>query len=202
MAAWCRMTFRQSWKSTGQCKMPEIALHILDLVQNSISANAGRIIIVVAYDDEADTLTVIIEDDGCGMSEELLSRVESPFSTTRTTRKVGLGIPMFKQLALMCGGSFRIESKEMVGTRLTAVFKASHVDLPPLGDLPGAVKTLVLACPEKPDFVLKLVRGSKSFVADTAEIRKALGYLPLNEPEIVNWIGEYVSDGMKQVFDN
>ena len=84
--------------------MPELALHILDLVQNSVSAGATRVVVTIAWDTSADTLLISIEDDGKGMPPELLARVASPFTTTRTTRKVGLGIPLFKQLAEMCGG--------------------------------------------------------------------------------------------------
>ena len=85
--------------------MPELALHILDLVQNSVSAGATRVVVTIAYDTASDTLLISIEDDGKGMPPELLARVSSPFTTTRTTRKVGLGIPLFKQLAEMCGGN-------------------------------------------------------------------------------------------------
>ena len=90
--------------------MPELALHILDLVQNSVSAGATRVVVTICYDTARDTLLISIEDNGKGMPPELLSRVESPFATTRTTRKVGLGIPLFKQLAEMCGGKLSLTS--------------------------------------------------------------------------------------------
>ena len=107
--------------------MPELALHILDLVQNSVSAGATRVVVTVCYDTAADVLLISIEDDGKGMPPELLARVESPFATTRTTRKVGLGIPLFKQLAEMCGGKLTLQSTVGKGTKTQATFTASRM---------------------------------------------------------------------------
>lgn len=176
--------------------MFELSLHILDLVQNSVTAGASLIIVTVTYRDGV--LTITIEDDGCGMDQELLERVTSPFATTRTTRKVGLGIPMFKQLAEMCAGSFTITSEKGKGTRLTATFAENHVDLPPLGDLVGTFTTLINSAPEKPDFRLEYNRGDSSFAFDTREIRTALGNLPLDSPEIIGWISDYLSEGIAE----
>lgn len=179
--------------------MFELALHILDLVQNSVAAGAALVIVTVALDTRADKLTITIEDDGRGMDEELLQRVVSPFATTRTTRKVGLGIPMFKQCAEMCGGTFEIRSARGAGTVLTATFQASHVDLPPLGDLKGTMLSLVTGCPEKPDFVLRYSVDDRAFEFDTRPIREALGGLPLSGGEILSWIDEYLAEGIGQV---
>ena len=178
--------------------MPELALHILDLVQNSVAAGATSITVTIAYDRAADTLTIVIEDDGRGMSEELVKSVASPFVTTRTTRKVGLGIPMFQQLAEMCGGALAISSKPGAGTTLTATFRASHVDLPPMGSLRETILALVAACPESPDFRFVYRADGREFVFDTSEVRAPLGNLPLSEPEILEWIGEYVSEGIRE----
>lgn len=147
---------------------------------------------------EQDLLIIEIRDDGCGMSEELLERVVSPFATTRTTRKVGLGIPMFKQCAEQCEGKFTLASRLNEGTVIRAEFKRSHVDLPPMGDLAGTMCSLLIASPEKPEFILDYVFGQERFVFDTAEIRKALGGLPLNLPEVVDWIKGYLQEGMAQ----
>lgn len=176
--------------------MPEIALHILDLAENCVKAGAGHVIITVSL--EGDQLCVTIEDDGCGMDEALLARVESPFATTRTTRKVGLGIPMFKQLAEMCEGTFSIRSEKGRGTLLAATFRRSHVDLPPIGDLAGTMRTLIIACPDRPEFCLRYRQDGEEFVFDTQEIRKAVGGLSLNEPEILEWIGEYLTQGLAE----
>lgn len=179
--------------------MPELALHILDLVQNSVSAGATRVVVTIAYDTASDTLLISIEDDGKGMPPELLARVSSPFTTTRTTRKVGLGIPLFKQLAEMCGGKLTLESTVGKGTRTQATFTASHMDLPPMGDLKGTLETLIIANPEKPDFCLIYRVDKEEFVFDTAVIREAVGGLPLNEPEIIAWIGQYIAEGIGEV---
>ena len=178
--------------------MPELALHILDLVQNSISAGATRIVVKIVLDTAADTLTISIEDDGCGMTEEFVARVISPFTTSRTTRKVGLGIPMFKQLAEMCEGGFEISSRVNEGTQLTARFKASHLDLPPLGDMPGTICSLLLACPEGVEFEFFFGADDREFDLDTAQIREALGGLPLNEPDILEWVRQYAEEGIAQ----
>ena len=158
--------------------MPELALHILDLVQNSVSAGATRVVVTICYDTARDTLLISIEDDGKGMPPELLSRVESPFTTTRTTRKVGLGIPLFKQLAEMCGGKLSIDSTVGKGTKTQAVFTASHMDLPPMGDLKGTLETLIIANPERPEFCLVYRVDEEEFIVDTAVIREAVGGLP------------------------
>jgi anti-sigma regulatory factor (Ser/Thr protein kinase) len=179
--------------------MFELALHILDLVQNSVAAGAKLVTVTIALDTEADTLSITISDDGCGMDEELLARVESPFATTRTTRKVGLGIPMFKQCALMCGGTFSLSSARGAGTVLTATFKASHVDLPPLGDLKGTMLTLVVGSPVTPDFALNYFVDGRSFEFDTRPIREALGGMPLSGGEILSWLDEYLAEGIAQV---
>lgn len=123
--------------------MKEISLNILDVAQNSLRANATEINILVFFDTAADRLTVSIKDNGCGMSQEFVSRVLDPFTTTRTTRRVGLGLPLFRQSALEAGGDFSIESREGKGTEVSAWFRTSHIDRMPLGDLAGTVTTLL-----------------------------------------------------------
>lgn len=177
--------------------MFELALHILDLVQNSITANASVVTIIIAY--SGDTLTISIIDDGCGMTREMLTRAQSPFGTSRKTRKVGLGIPMFKQLAQLCQGEFNIQSAVGEGTTLEATFKRDNVDLPPMGDLPGTMKTLLIGAANRPEFVLEYSREDSRFEFDTRQIRQALDGVALNEPEVLEWIGEYIKEGIEQV---
>ena len=112
--------------------MEELSLHLLDLIQNSVKAGASLIEIIIT--EKAGLLTIELNDNGCGMSEEFLQRVESPFTTTRTTRKVGLGIPLFKQAALMAGGDFGIISRQGEGTRIKASFEINNIDRAPMGD--------------------------------------------------------------------
>jgi len=122
--------------------MNELSLYILDLTQNSISAGATRIELSIVIDEENDKIIIVLKDDGCGMDEEFLARVVSPFTTTRTTRKVGLGIPMIKEQCESCDGEFSIESEVGVGTTLNMSFRKSHIDLPPMGNLAAAALSL------------------------------------------------------------
>lgn len=178
--------------------MFELSLHILDLVQNAISAGAALVVIRIVYDTEKDELLIELSDDGRGMDAALLKRVTSPFATTRTTRKVGLGIPMFKQLAEQCGGGLEIRSQPGKGTVLSARFQMSSIDLPPLGDLPGTMRTLILGAPDKPELVLDYRRDGGALRFDTREVKKALGGLSLCEPDILQWISDYVKEGLDE----
>ena len=179
--------------------MRDLSLHILDLMQNSIRAQARLVSLSVVLDENG-VLSIIIEDDGTGMSEELLARVQSPFATTRTTRKVGLGIPMMAENCRLAGGDLSIESKLGEGTKLTATLDTSSIDCLPLGDLPGTVTTLVTMNPEKPEFLLrcKSPRGEMQF--DTREVREALQGVPLNEPEIAAWMLESLREEIEPIF--
>lgn len=179
--------------------MFELSLHILDLVQNSITAGATLVTIEVIQDSENDVLIIVIKDDGKGMDEAFLKKVISPFATTRTTRKVGLGIPMFKQCAEMCNGSFELTSEVGVGTELRATFQKSHMDLPPIGDLVDTIRSLILGAPEKPDFQLLYKIDDRAFDFDTREIRQVLGGVPLNESAVMEWIHEALKEGFSEV---
>jgi len=179
--------------------MNEISLYILDLTQNSVTAGAKHIVITLRLDTADDTLTITISDDGCGMSKELLSKVTSPFTTTRKTRKVGLGIPMIMQLCEMCEGSFDIQSEPGKGTVLTLGFKASHVDLPPMGSLGETMLSLINGTPEGIEFKLLYAVDQNEFSFDTDEVRKMLGPdVPLNTPEVLAWIRDYITEGIQE----
>ena len=126
--------------------MKEIALYTLDIAQNSITAQARRLDITLT--EEGKTITLSIRDDGTGMAPELLARVSDPFTTTRTTRSMGLGLPLLRLAAEQTGGSLSIESALGVGTAVTAVFVASHIDCPPVGDMAGTITLLIQGAPE------------------------------------------------------
>ena len=183
--------------------MRELSLNVMDIAQNSIVAGASLITIAVEEDLAADTLSISVEDNGKGMSEETVRRVIDPFYTTRTTRSVGLGIPLFKMEAEMTGGSFRIDSKLGEGTTLTAVFKPSSVDMIPLGDINGTVQ-LLISCNPQLDFVFRRCRRGegeqREFALETAELRQVLGEeVPLDNPEVVLWIKEYLEEQTAQL---
>ena len=179
--------------------MRELSLNVMDIAQNSISAGASLITITVVEDQPGDTLSISVEDNGKGMSEETVKKVIDPFYTTRTTRSVGLGVPLFKMEAEMTGGSFTIQSQLGVGTNLTAVFKPSSVDMIPLGDINGTVQLLV-SCNPQLDFIFHRVlltdRGERrEFALKTEELRQVLGeYVPLDTPDVVLWIKEYLAE--------
>lgn len=179
--------------------MTEISLNILDVAQNSISAGAKLIEISVVADIKSDTLTVVIKDNGCGMDEEKLKKVIDPFFTTRTTRKVGLGIPFYKLAAENTGGTFNITSQLGLGTTVTAVFGLSHIDRMPLGDINFTIHTLVTLNSEI-DFYYLYEIDERSFTLDTKEFRKILGDIPFNSPEVSAYINDYLNEN-KQVVD-
>lgn len=179
--------------------MRDLSLHLLDLAENSVRANATLVEITVAV-DEKKWITLTLRDNGCGMDEALLERVMSPFGTTRTTRKVGLGIPLMAQNARLTGGDVRLESQVGVGTVLTATLDGSSIDCLPLGDLAGTVVSLVTANPYGPDFVLRAVSPKGEMVFDTREIRQALGDVGLNEPEISMWMLESIREELQPIF--
>ncbi len=179
--------------------MRDISLHILDIAENSIRAGAKLICIRVCIDQAKDTLTVVIEDDGCGMSGEMLARIKSPFTTSRTTRNVGLGIPLFAAGCENTGGRLEIESQPGAGAKLTAVYVNSHIDRPPLGNIAETVCALTLMNPNL-DFKF-MAQKCETFEYDTREIKRTLNGLPITQPEVIKFIGEYVSEGTKRVFE-
>jgi hypothetical protein len=176
--------------------MRDLSLHVLDLVQNSVKAHARLVVVEITADPVRDRLTIVIEDDGDGMSEDLLARVKNPFTTTRTTRKVGLGIPLMEERAALTGGGLTIDSKLGQGTRLETWLGLHHIDRPPLGDLAGTMLSLVLMTPEGPDYVLRVHKPDFDFTFDTREIRQALGDVPLTTPEVVDWMRESLGEGI------
>lgn len=178
--------------------MPEISLNILDVAQNSVTAGASLIQITIAASTSEDLLTVKIEDNGCGMSQEQVAHVTDPFYTTRTTRKVGLGIPFFKMAAEITGGSFTIESTKGKGTVTTAVFVLSSIDRMPLGDMAGTMTSLIGPNPDL-DYVLTASLDGQSAVMDTREFRAVLGDIPLCEPEVLSYIRDYIEENLPLV---
>lgn len=179
--------------------MRDISLHMLDIMQNSISAKASIIKVIAAVEADTGMLKIVVEDNGCGMDKDLLAVVTDPFTTTRTTRKVGLGIPMFKASAEQSGGSFSITSEKGAGTVVTARFGISNIDRPVLGDLPGVITDMAAANPTV-DILLRLENGEKQFIFDTREVKKTLGEVPISEFEVVSWLREYIGEKLNEIF--
>lgn len=178
--------------------LPEISLSILDISQNSTKAGASLVEILVAIDTKKNELLFTIDDNGCGMNEEQLENVVDPFFTSRTTRKVGLGIPFLKQSAECTGGTFDIQSKVGVGTNVKALFHTDHIDCMPLGDISSTILTMVTMTDDV-DFVYTYSYDDKSFTLDTREIREIMGDIPFSVPDVRNFISEYLVENKREV---
>ena len=175
--------------------MRELSLNVLDIAQNSIVAGASLITLSVVESTADNRLTLTIEDNGCGMTPEQLERVRDPFYTTRTTRKVGMGIPLFRMAAEMAGGDLTIQSVKGQGTTVTATFELQHIDRMPLGDMAGTVSTLIRLNDDR-DFLYRHEVDGRVFELDTRELRQVLEDVPLSEPDVMSWIDANMAEGL------
>jgi anti-sigma regulatory factor (Ser/Thr protein kinase) len=175
--------------------MLELSLNVLDIAQNSVVAGATVVELTVTEETARNRLTLTIRDNGCGMTPEQLARVRDPFFTTRTTRKVGMGIPLFRVAAEAANGSLDIESEQGVGTTVTAVFELRHIDRMPLGDMVGTVTTLIRLNPQL-DIVYRHTVDGEEFAFDTASLRPILGEVSLAESEVMEWITANLAEGV------
>ena len=178
--------------------MQTLSDHILDIAQNSIRANASRVEIDLQENPSTDSLVFTIRDNGCGMDETTLARVTDPFFTSRTVRKVGLGIPLLKQNAEATGGTLTIASQKGVGTTLEARFSLSHLDRPPLGDLAGTIVILVSANPEI-EFIYRHITEKGNYTFDTEEVKEIMEGVPINDPEIVMALRQMIRENIKEI---
>ena len=175
--------------------MKELSLNILDVVKNSVRAGASLIEISLVTDDDG-ILTITISDNGCGMSEEVMKSVTDPFFTTRTTRKVGLGLPLLKMAAEQTGGTLTLSSSTEAGnsgTVLKAVFDTKSIDCMPMGDIVSTVCILIAGSPEI-DFNFSDISSTRRVELKTAMLREILGDVSLAEPEVQQWMKEYLKD--------
>ncbi len=180
--------------------MQELSLNILDIAQNSVVAGASLIeIMVEASGENNKMLSIIIKDNGKGMDSQTLENVTNPFFTSRTTRKVGLGIPLFKMAAEQTGGFFGITSEVGVGTVVKAVFDTSNIDCIPLGDVWDTVAILI-QMNEEIDFVYTARRGTEEFVCDTRQLKEVMEGAPLSDPMVVRWIKEFIEENQFEIF--
>lgn len=178
--------------------MKDLSLHILDIVQNSIRAKATLISIEIAEKPDDDQYVITITDNGTGMSKEKLQYAFDPFYTSRATRKVGLGLSLFKQNAEMTGGSFSIESELGKGTKVTAIMGMNHLDRPILGDLVGTL--LILFCSSGiVNYVFKHQTPSGFFELDSRNVKQALDNVPINNPDIRKFLKEMLEENLEQI---
>jgi hypothetical protein len=182
--------------------MREIALHLLDIAENSAAAESRNISVHVREDLAQDRLTACVIDDGRGMDAETVEQVQDPFYTTRTTRSVGLGIPLLKLAAEQAEGSFNLESEPGKGTWVEAEFRHSHIDRMPLGDLSTTFLTLLISHPHIDwTFLYRLTdtdRQSREFLFESAELKCELGDIPLTEPEVLTFLRGVFEEGIKE----
>lgn len=173
--------------------MRELSLNILDIAENSVRAGASRIEInVIAADN---LLTIAVKDNGCGMTREFLAKVQDPFTTTRTTRKVGLGIPLIKMDAELSGGQFSITSEQGKGTEVVATFMIGHIDRPPLGSLADTMVTL-LSETQDINYVLHFEAAGGKYIFDTEELKGQLMDIPIDTPEVLVFVRDMINENI------
>jgi hypothetical protein len=178
--------------------MKDISYHILDIMQNSIHAGASRMETVVSVDRTNGTLELKIIDNGTGMQEEMLNKVTDPFYTTSEVKRVGLGLPLLKQNAEQTGGTFDIASVENKGTTVTAIFKTGHIDMIPVGDLALTIKMLIASNPCK-DIVYRHRCNGEGFDLDTGTIKKNLDGVGINNPEVLEFIVDFINGNLQEL---
>lgn len=176
--------------------MESLSSTLLDIASNSVRACAKNIGITFVDSFRQDLVSLEIKDDGKGMDEEMIQKVQDPFFTTRTTRRIGLGIPFFKEMAEECEGTFVLESKVNVGTRIKASMKKSHWDVPPRGDMGDAI-VLAICMDESIHFHFDYISDEKTFCFDSLEIREILGDVSIAEAEISSWLKAYINESIQ-----
>ncbi|MBR1850149.1 MAG: ATP-binding protein [Bacteroidales bacterium] len=181
--------------------MKELAMHVYDLMENSTAANATAIVLTIRDSLKDNDFHFTIEDNGKGMSADFLAKVTDPYTTSRTTRKVGLGLPLIKMNTENCGGGMKLNSTLGKGTRLEFWFEHNHWDRPPMGDLTG---TLVMLISQHEDihFVINYTTDDGEFTLDTNELKDALGGMSMNDLTIIRYLKEMVAENLAEIHAN
>ncbi len=177
--------------------MYELTLHIIDIVHNSIRANASQIEVKIIDSLKSDKIIIEIIDNGIGMDEETIQRVQDPFYTTKKEKTVGLGVPLLKQTANHCDGEFFIKSELGKGTIVHAEFKKSHIDLPPIGNLSDTFLTLLTYDDENINIILNYETDKGKFSISTSEIKNEIGDVPLSSPEVISFLKSYIKENLE-----
>jgi anti-sigma regulatory factor (Ser/Thr protein kinase)/YHS domain-containing protein len=178
--------------------LEDLSLHILDIVENAISAKAKRIEILVIEEPREDRLTIEIQDDGIGMDEEVSQKAVDPFFTTRSSRRVGLGLSLMAQAAQEAGGSLQIESKLGKGTKVMATFQYHHIDRKPLGSMVETMMTLFLGNPEL-EISYTHQKEGKSYVFSSSRLKNQFKDRSLTDPEVIQWVRMHLKEGLEQI---
>ena len=178
--------------------MRELSLHIMDIIENGLVAGASLIRLSVQEDRVESWLRITISDNGRGMSPDMLRQAVDPFYTTRTTRRVGLGLSLLKEASKRCDGDFRIQSKEAEGTEVHVSFRLDHIDLAPMGDIAGSLSALIMGNSDV-DFVYTHDVDGKVFQLDTRQIRKELDGVPINHPQVIKYISDSIRETLAEM---
>ena len=178
--------------------MKEISMHILDIVMNSINAKATSIEVCIEDSKKLNRLEISIKDNGVGMNSEIAKKVEDPFFTTRTTRKVGLGIPMLKESCERCNGSFNIQSKVGEGTLIKCTYERNNIDRAPLGNMGDTIMAIIGSL-ESCELLYRHITDGGTFVLNTREIRELLDGGSIKDNEVLLWIREYVNENIQNI---
>ena len=176
--------------------MRELSLNILDVTENSL--RAGATLVTIDVDVTEQTITIRIADNGCGMSADFLARVTDPFTTTRTTSKVGTGLPLIKMEAEMSGGTFDITSTPDVGTTVTTTFDTQHIDRPPMGNLAESIVALLPDLGET-RLIFSYRAFGQNFTLDTDEVKQQLDGVPLSTPEVLVFLKEMTEENITTI---
>lgn len=180
--------------------LEDLSQHVLDIAENSVSAKARDISIKIVEDAGENLLEMSVCDNGVGMSKEFLQNVTDPFTTTRTTRRVGMGIPFLKQSSELCGGRFILESTEGVGTKTVAGFACDSIDRPPLGDMPATVMALFMGHPEI-NWTYTHIVDEETFSITTEELVEVLEDRELlRSTEIGLWIRDQIRESLDEMY--
>ncbi len=178
--------------------MKELALHIMDLAENGIAAKAKLITIIVDEAVAENSISITIEDNGSGVTPEMLARMIDPFVTTRTTRRIGMGLSLLKAASERCGGCFDVVSEPGEGTKVTATFIYDHIDRAPLGNMATSIISLIAGYAEI-DIDYTHMYDEKRFDFDTRDIRKELGEVPLNEPAVLQHLKNAIKEELETI---
>lgn len=179
--------------------MKEISMHILDIVMNSVKAEAKLIEITVEEKTAENYLKVIIKDDGRGMSEENAKNATDPFYTTRKTRGVGLGLPLLKDACERCNGYLKINSEIGVGTTVEAYFERNNIDRSPMGNMGDTIMTIVNSL-EKCELIYKHQVDDEIFNFSTMQIKEILEETEIKENSVLLWIKQYISENINELY--
>lgn len=175
-----------------------MSLHIMDVVENGVAAGATLIDIGVAEDRKRNRLEITIKDNGRGIPADLLEQVLNPFYTTRTTRRVGLGLSLFREASRRCEGDFHIKSREGEGTEVYASFKRDHIDLAPFGDIAGSLTSLIMGNPGV-DFVYSHDADGELFQLDTRDVKQGLEDVPIHHPDVIQYLTRFIRESLAEL---